>query len=215
MDMERISENQVKFVLNKLDLQMRDIKMAELAYGTEKTQRLFKEMLTEAFDKFNFNVENIPLMIEAIPISTDSIIIFISKVDNPSDIEERFTSFSPKQIDKKERQLKKDISKKSNQNIYFVLIYSFDNLSQVTDVSKRLREFYIGHSSVYKLNSRFYLVLDRLENQNKKITSYLELILSEYGHKHLSNNISMHYLAEHGEVLIKSDALDILYKYLT
>lgn len=216
MDIEKINENQVKFVLNKFDLQMRNIKLTELAYGNEKTQKLFKDILSEAFEKFDFDVENTPLMIEAIPVAPDSIIIFVSKVDNPSAIEERFTSFTPKQLEKKDRQSKKDTNKKSNTNNYFVLIYSFDSLSQITDISKRLKSLYVGDSSVYKLNSRFYLVLDKLENQNqnKKLLSHLELILLEYGHKHISNNISKYYLIEHGEVLIKANALNILYTYL-
>lgn len=48
MRIEKISENQIKFLLSKADLTERDIKITELAYGSEKTQELFREMMEQA-----------------------------------------------------------------------------------------------------------------------------------------------------------------------
>ena len=45
MKIEKINENQIKCTLNKNDLASRQIKVSELAYGTEKAKLLFQDMM--------------------------------------------------------------------------------------------------------------------------------------------------------------------------
>jgi len=90
MKIERINDNQVKIMLTRIDLDERDIKIGELAYGSEKAQALFRDIMEEAQAQCGFEAENLPLMIEAIPYSQDSITIIVTKVQNSSDLEERF-----------------------------------------------------------------------------------------------------------------------------
>ena len=54
---------------SKEDLADRNIKLSELAYGTGKTRELFQDMMQQANDDFGFEVNDIPLMVEAIPVS--------------------------------------------------------------------------------------------------------------------------------------------------
>lgn len=92
MKIEKINNNQIKCVLNKSDLTSRQIKVSELAYGTDKAQELFKDMMSQASDEFGFEANDVPLMIEAVPLSADSIMLIITKVDNPDDIEDKFSN---------------------------------------------------------------------------------------------------------------------------
>lgn len=94
MKIERINENQIKCTLNKNDLASRQIKVAELAYGTEKAKLLFRDMMQQAASEFGFHAEDLPLMIEAIPIPGDSIILIITKVEDPEELDTRFSNFS-------------------------------------------------------------------------------------------------------------------------
>ena len=89
MKIEKISDTQIRVTLNHSDLQNRDIKIGELAYGSTKAQALFRDMMAKAYEDFGFEAENVPLMIEAVPLSTDSIMIVVTKVDDPNQIEER------------------------------------------------------------------------------------------------------------------------------
>ena len=66
---EKINENQIRCTLTKADLEDRQIRLSELAYGTEKAKSLFRDMMQQANIEFGFEADNIPLMIEAIPIS--------------------------------------------------------------------------------------------------------------------------------------------------
>ena len=95
MKIERISENQIRCTLTRDDLAARDIRLSELAYGSEKTKLLFQDMMQQAFRECGFEVNNTPLMIEAIPVSTDSIILIITKVEDPEELDSRFSRFSP------------------------------------------------------------------------------------------------------------------------
>lgn len=52
-------------------------------------------MMRQAHNQFGFEADNIPLMIEAIPINADSIILIITKVEDPEELDTRFSKFSP------------------------------------------------------------------------------------------------------------------------
>ena len=73
MKIERISDNQIRCTLTSLDLSSRGINLAELAYGSEKARNLFREMIQQAAQEVGFEAEDIPLMVEAIPLSSESI----------------------------------------------------------------------------------------------------------------------------------------------
>ena len=79
MKIEKINDNQIRCTLTKEDLESYQIRISELAYGTEKAKNLFREMMHQAQIEFGFEADNIPLMIEAIPVNTDSIILIITK----------------------------------------------------------------------------------------------------------------------------------------
>lgn len=95
MKIEKVNDHQIKCTLTSADLANRELKLSELAYGSEKAKNLFRDMMQQAAFEFGFEAENIPLMIEAIPIGTDSIILIITKVEDPEEIDTRFSKFSP------------------------------------------------------------------------------------------------------------------------
>lgn len=94
MKIERISENQIKCTLNRSDLASRQIKISELAYGTEKTRGLFQDMMAQAENEVGFEARDLPLMIEAIPVSMDCIILMITKVEDPDELDPKFSDFT-------------------------------------------------------------------------------------------------------------------------
>ena len=94
MKIEKINENQIRCTLTKQDLAERQIKLSELAYGTEKVKSLFRDMMQQAAYEFGFEAEDIPLMIEAIPLSADTIILVVTKVEYPEELDTRFSKFS-------------------------------------------------------------------------------------------------------------------------
>ena len=94
MKLERLSENQIRCTLNKADLADRDLLLNELAYGTDKAKELFRDMMEQAADELGFEVNDIPLMIEAIPVNPDCLILIITKVEDPEELDTRFSRLS-------------------------------------------------------------------------------------------------------------------------
>ena len=95
MKIERINENQIRCTLNSVDLSSRNINLLELAYGTEKARQLFREMIQQASKELGFEAEDIPLMVEAIPLSGESVMLVITKIEDPEELDTRFSQIFP------------------------------------------------------------------------------------------------------------------------
>lgn len=95
MKIEKISDNQIRCTLNKEDLLDRELRISELAYGSDKAKQLFRDMMQQAAYEFGFEADDIPLMIEATPISADCLVLVITKVEDPDELDTRFSNFTP------------------------------------------------------------------------------------------------------------------------
>lgn len=95
MKIERINDNQIRCTLNSLDLTSRNLNLGELAYGSEKARSLFREMIQKASNEVGFDAEDIPLMVEAIPLSNESVMLVITKIEDPEELDSRFAKFAP------------------------------------------------------------------------------------------------------------------------
>lgn len=95
MKIEKVNDHQIRCTLTKDDLADRQLKLSELAYGTPKAKDLFRDMMQQANLKFGFEAEDIPLMIEAIPLNGDTIVLIITKVEDPEELDTRFSKFAP------------------------------------------------------------------------------------------------------------------------
>lgn len=99
MKIEKLNDNQIRCTLTKADLADRQIKLSELAYGSEKAKSLFRDMMLQASAEFGFEANDIPLMIEAIPMPNECIVLIITKVSDPEELDTRFSKFSPSNVD--------------------------------------------------------------------------------------------------------------------
>ena len=99
MKIERLSENQIRCTLYKADLADKEMLLTELAYGTDKAKELFREMMQQASNELGFEVDNIPLMIEAIPVSPECLVLIVTKGEDPEELDTRFSRFTKPAID--------------------------------------------------------------------------------------------------------------------
>lgn len=94
MRIERINENSIRCVLTNFDLSIRNVNLSELTYGSESARGLFREMMQKASHEVGFEAEDIPIMIEAIPMPNDSIMLIITKIDDPEELDTRYSKFA-------------------------------------------------------------------------------------------------------------------------
>ncbi len=102
MKIEKVNDHQIRCTLTREDLADRELKISELAYGTEKAKSLFRDMMQQASFEFGFEAEDIPLMIEAIPLNSECIVLIITKVEDPEELDTRFSKFAPSVHDEDE-----------------------------------------------------------------------------------------------------------------
>lgn len=119
MKIEKINDNQIRCTLNKADLASRHLKISELAYGSEKAKALFRDMMQQASSELGFDAEDIPLMIEAIPVSAECIVLIVTKVDDPEELDTRFSKFS---------------SEDDEDESYYSLDDDFDDFSSIEEI---------------------------------------------------------------------------------
>ena len=213
MKIERISENQLKLTLTKDDLKERDIKLEDLITPSEKTQKLFRDIMEQALDEEDFVSENTPLMVEAVPMGTEGIMIIVTKVNN-KDKKGNNAADLLHQAQKPRRWKKKplDTLEHAEEKNSDILIYSFPALDDVIRVSLRLDSGFKGESAVYKNDGKYFLVLQGDTYTAEESSDTLELVLKEYGQKHVSTPLAKYYLLEHGETIIAEKAVKALAK---
>lgn len=95
MKIEKVNDYQIRCTLTSDDLADRQIKISELVYGSDKTKKLFRDMMQQASVQFGFEAEDIPLMIEAIPLNSGCLVLVITKVEDPEELDTRFSNFAP------------------------------------------------------------------------------------------------------------------------
>lgn len=238
MKIERINENQIRCILTSFDLSVRNLNLGELAYGSEKARSLFREMIQKASNEVGFEAEDIPLMVEAIPLSNESVMLVITKIEDPEELDTRFAKFAPSSDDesdeiadlanellegadsllellhKDKASVLDDTSKEDAAEVSSapsVRIYTFSNLDQVIEVSRTIGQVFSGSNTLYKRpDSRTcYLVL---KNDGSDDLSFSRVCnqLSEYGTKIRHGYASEAYYKEHYEVMIEGNALQKL-----
>lgn len=232
MKIEKINEKQIKCTLNKTDLQSHQIKISELAYGTANAKELFRDMMEEAFDKFGFEADDIPLMIEAIPIPPDCIVLLITKVDNPDEFEKKMAKFAPSpdalvqgnnedifdgvgklfplmdEFSSEESTTEGNASGSSQVTVLDsnIAIYDFSSLDYVIRACRMLSSLEITGSTLYKADGLYYLVL-RFSEEDKRYFPIIHHTMIEFG-KECSFAPSIDsYLTEHGMTLIANQAI--------
>ncbi len=226
MKIEKISDTQIRVTLNPSDLQTRDIKITELAYGSSKAQALFKDMMSRAYEDFGFETDNVPLMIEAVPLSSESIMIVVTKVEDPTQIEEKLdgigerpthrTFKEPLEDRLTDLELLKSASKDTPSETVdasHTFMYCFANFDDTVSACHQIKHLYFGETSLYKYDNRYFMIYSANQNQNTS-KEMLVSILNEFGHPGLSTDLNELFLKEHGKTLIPHNALDILSKYL-
>ena len=236
MKIERINDNQIRCTLSNFDLSVRNLNLTELAYGTEKTRNLFREMIQRAANEVGFDAEDIPLMIEAIPMANESVMLIITKLDDPEELDTRFSKFTPSTDDAapawaalatellegalaNQTELPSSAANTPSftdapaKQTPQTRIYQFDTLDLVCAAAKETGHIFSGCSILYKnpSNKKFYLVLKK-EDSDELAFSRTCNLLSEYGYRLKQDAAAEAYYEEHYECFVRQNALQSLAK---
>ena len=234
MKIEKISENQIRCTLTRADLAERKLQLSELAYGTEKAKSLFHDMMQQAAFEFGFEADNMPLMIEAIPTSADSIVLIITKVEDPEEIDARFSKFAPavnsdanklegadtlrNLFEKVKEKISTTESAKAPKEAApapkrksTLRLFSFATMDDVMLAVRFLNNVYSGSNTLYKDHAEnMYILAITQSGYSEKDFSRICNMLTEYGSPETSSGIALAFLEEHCETLIAGNAVEAL-----
>lgn len=228
MKIEKINENQIRCTLNSNDLSDRQLDLRELAYGSTRARSLFREMMQQAFNDFGFDAEDNPLMVEAIPLSSDSIMLVITKVDDPEELDTRFAKFSPKSDEESETLPDtgaplllegapapdaQALSTEPKEGAFAeaLRIFRFSSLDTVAQAAEVLGDSFDGHNSLYRnpASGEYFLVISCQGYGEADFARVLNT-LSEFSLRIKSTYASEAYYQEHFELIAEGLALQIL-----
>lgn len=238
MKIEKLNDNQIRCTLTRADLADRELKLSELVCGSEKAKSLFQDMMQQASSQFGFETEDMPLMIEAVPASADSIVLIITKVDDPEELDHKFSKFGGSlsnsetkkhvDFDKLEgadeildlinkvkdavvESAKQFADSQKTDYLSRVRLFSFSTLDSVITASKLIKDIYHGANTLYKdvPNDLFILALAQSEHTTTEFHKICNM-LTEYGCLEKVPPAVLAYLEEHCEVIVSDNALQQL-----
>lgn len=237
MKIEKVNEHQIRCTLTQADLASRELKLSELAYGSEKAKELFKDMMEKANDEYGFDADNIPLMIEAIPVNSECIVLIITKVEDPEELDTRFSKFAPSVHEESDEadslntveETAEDIASisdlfnkfknatlgnsdaKTALKAFDGIAFSFDSITELASVCKSVSKFFTAESSLYRDNNTGSYLLS--VNRGKlDVADFVQAcnMFSEYGALSQGKLISESYIREHYEVICSKNAISTL-----
>ena len=220
MKIEKINDNQIRCTLTHADLAERKLQLSELAYGTEKAKSLFHDMMQQAAFEFGFEADNMPLMIEAIPTSADSIVLIITKVEDPEEIDARFSKFAPalgqepnklegadairNLFEKVKEKMETKGAKESKAPEDMtpapkakspLRLFSFATMDDVMLAVQFLAKVYTGSNTLYKDHAADMYILAMMQSEHSdKDYSRICNMLTEYGSLENASGIALAFL---------------------
>ena len=234
MKIEKIDDNSIKCTLSSLDLSSRNLNLRDMTYGSQAAKRLFNEMMQKAKEEVGFSIENTPLMIEAVPLQGGAVQLIISKVDDPEELDTRFSKFSAagsgqngwiselatqilegaqglmKQLKETEEEPGVAEEKKESGD-EGIRLYRFQNLDRIIDAAKAVGGYDLGKNRLYKDDDKkcYYLSLHSKDEDTDSLNRVANLLM-EYGDRINGDSSNEAYYEEHMEHLIPENALEKL-----
>jgi len=231
MKIEKINDNQIKCTLPRSDLASHQLRLSEIAYGTEKANNLFRDMMDQASLEFGLEFSDFPVAIEAIPVSMDCIILMITKLEEPEEVDTDVTGLSVlKELAAKDfsddlpftddypeelsagsgllqlESLLTDVHRKKDTGNDCLL--SFSSLETVMQFARQIDHVSFEESSLYKSSdgSSYYLYL-ALSSRNPGDYAYVSTIALEFGSSESASPSRVACIREHCELLLHKNAV--------
>ncbi len=237
MKIEKLNDNQIRCTLTRADLADRQLKISELVTGSEKAKSLFQDMMQQAASEFGFEAEDMPLMIEAVPAAPDCIVLIITKVDDPEELDSKLSKFGPAlDIENRKRNVldklegaeeildlfqkvkeavaappQPVVTEKEESSDSRIRLFSFATLDSVIHTCQLLKTMYHGANTLYKdaEGGAYVLALTQSEHSTNEFNKVCNM-LSEYGSAEKATSAVLAFLEEHCEVIVAADAIQQL-----
>lgn len=208
MELILVNSVKLKIILTPKDMEEMDISNETLDYDSAKTRRAFHSILERARNETGFDTKHDKIYVQAFPSNDGGCEMFLTRRGKllPEPGEKEATYF------KKKYRLAGDEKRERKE-----YIAASDEIDPLIELCLRLKkEGFSGSSSLYRLDSRYYLVLGfsrRLPTFVKDIfaddDTYRFSFMSDYADLAFAERLALAKLHEHGECIAPENAVEI------
>ena len=241
MKIEKINDRQICCIISSEDLINNQIKLSELAFGSNKARVFFRDLMLKARNDCGFDGLNSQLMIEAIPQPPDAIKLIITKMGESTKSTEQAPGDAPAHLDlhfegvdgvlnlirEIREQAAKGSSKKNSPGqsaaqTYLpkemprpvVEAFRFADIESIASAAGALKGQYDGENSLYfePLQGTYLLTVHCVTESPEEFNKICN-ILTEYSIPVHCSESGEYYLKEHGNEMIAGRALQVLAEF--
>ena len=212
MKIEKLTENKIRIILKQEDLKDKDVDLHTIMTKTAESQGLFLEILKQAQKEVGFTTDGCRLLIEAYSSPDD---IFVFTITKFADRLAEDTSVGHS-LSKKLKVKRKHVDIKAPISIYrFEDFEAFCGFCHFLKANPHISlRGLIGCSRLYHYQEAYYLSLSNIKVEHKCLDQFYTC-LSEFG-KLVSHSGDFECkLTEHGEIVIKKNAISTGLKYFS
>ncbi len=218
MEIERLNDSTIKFYITYKDIETRGFDREEIWYDRERGEELFFEMINEANDVENFELEG-PLWIQVQALDKGLEIIVTRgqvsdghvKLELPISKELKSAASDESTVELDEQFLKKkkttndaDVEALDEETEYMELVIGFHDFEDVISLSHSLKVKGFSNE-LYHFENRYYLyVLFTDECSEDEQDDMLSQIL-EFGYE---SDLTIHRIEEYGKTIFNEAALE-------
>lgn len=187
MRVQKVNDNTIRIFISFTELADRNISMADLFQRSARTEQLFWELIAQAREEVEFNLDQ-PFWIQATVASNDEFVITVMKQDEAL-----------------EEQVREKGAKRATKKRVVEWVYAFGDLEDVIAVAQLFPESPRMRSCLFEMEGEYYVTVSHLAAGKKK--QLAEALLDEYGQ---AADFTKAFLLEHGKAVILDQALPAL-----
>lgn len=191
MRLERLTANKIKIFLTSNDLLERGLSKEDIWKDSNKWNQLFHDMLEEASEEFDVDIQG-SVAVEIFSLQAQGVVMIITVNEVKEDEEILYDGFIEMQV---------------RLGGFDELLFEFEEFEDVIGLAKRLSTIDLLGGSLYFMNDRYYLMMEKLDaGKNEQAAC----ILSEYGNVSI---VSPYILAEYGKTIVQNKAVETILHY--
>ncbi len=210
MRFEKINEDKLKIIVTADDLLERGVELSDLKYGNKETNDLFQTIIQEAVFECEFDINNRPVLVEAIPLSMGTIEVVVTRINEEEMADEIAGKIDlinkirekPNHKNRIDRQEKEEIKPTKEKDI---VLLKFNDLDDLCNASKVAINYFDGNDKLYKYEDNYYLILHTKTNKIDMKPSIVENIFREFGD--IVEEINPYFFEEHGTVILEKNVV--------
>ncbi|PSL50915.1 adapter protein MecA 1/2 [Salsuginibacillus halophilus] len=221
MEIERINDSTLKFFITYNDIEDRGFDRDEIWYNRERGEELLFEMMNEAHDQENFEIEGpLWIQVQALDRGLEMVVtrgqVSDGNVKLEIPVQEQSGEEQPVDdniVDLLDQQFRrndqeKDRQKKQNDG-ELEIVFSFTDIEDVIALSQAVTLEGI-HNELHHFEGRYYLYARFDESFKENEQDNIVSRVLEYGDE---SDVSVHRIREYGSTVANETALKTFYTY--